>query len=138
MDIIEWLKDVKKLDDMIDAKLIERDRLMTIATNMTPKYDAIPVGNTGTVSRKVENAAIKLAMLSDQIDKLIDQYINHKQEVISVLEKLPTTEYGVMHRHYIRHMTWNEIAEDMCYSPVQIWRIHKKALKKLEDEMKCN
>mgnify|MGYP003310467071 FL=1 len=58
--------------------------------------------------------------------------------MIATLEKLPAKEYGVLHREYIRYMTQEEIADDMHYSTVQIWRIKQNALELLKDVMKCN
>jgi RNA polymerase sigma factor (sigma-70 family) len=137
-DIEEWLEQVAKLDELIIGKLAERDRLMALATNVTAKpMDGMPYSNTGITSRKVENAVVELTMLSDDIDALIRKFKSLKKEVIETIEKLPCNEYAILHRRYIRYMTWEEIAEDMGYSTMQIWRIKKKAIKNLKDVMKC-
>lgn len=129
-DIEEWLEQVAKLDQLIIGKFAERDRLMSLATNVTAKPpDGMPYSNTGMVSRKVENAAVELTMLSEDIDALIYKFNNLKKEVTETIEKLPCDEYAVLHRRYIRYMTWDEIAIDMGYSTMQIWRIQKKQKK---------
>lgn len=134
MDAEKYLDQVKKLDELIDAKLAERDRLNELATNISPKMpDGMPYSNTGTVSKTMENAVINLIELERQIDKLIDQYIDYKQQVVKTLEKLSANEFGVLHRYYIRYMTLETIAEDMNYSIRQILRIKKKGLKNMED-----
>lgn len=134
-----YLNQVKMLDQLIDAKLAERVRLNEIATNISPKLpDGMPHSNTGMVSKTMENAIINLVMLEQEIDKLIDKYVNYKQEVISNLEKLSPIEYGVLHRYYIRYMTLEQIAEDMGYCRQQIWRLKKKGLENLEDVIECN
>lgn len=139
MNVQDWLEQVKMLDELINAKLAERQRLIEIATDISPRVpDGMPPSNTGTVSQKMQNAVVSLIDLERQIDKLIDRYVDYKQQVIKVLEKLPTVQYGVLHRHYIRGMTWEKVAEDMGYSTVQIWRIRKKAFKNLEDVIECN
>lgn len=138
MDAKEWLLQVRKLDQLINAKLAEREQLQAIATDISPKMNGMPFDNTGVPSQKMENAIIKLIELSKQIDKLIDDYIERKQYVVSILEKLPEKEYGVLHRHYIRYMPWEKIAEDMGYSTVHIWRIKEVALQNLEKILKCN
>lgn len=139
MNVQEWLEQVRKLDQLIDAKLAEREKLIAMATDISPRpLDGMPFSNTGMVSKKVENAVINLIMLAGEIDKLVDKYVDYKQEVVKTLEKLPEKEYGVLHRHYIRYMTWEEVAEDMGYSTVQVWRIKKNAFKILEDVIECN
>ena len=139
MTVQEWLENVKKLDLLIDAKNAERDRLMAMATDISPKMpDGMPFSFSGTVSRKVEDAVIKLISLAEETDRLVDQYIDCKQKVIKELEKLPEREYAVLHKRYILYKTWEQIAEELSYSTVQIWRISKNGLKILEDVIECN
>lgn len=138
MNAQEWLEQVRKLDQLISAKLAERDRLKDMATDISPKpMDGMPFDNRGTVPRKMENAVVRLIDLANELNKLIDLYIDHKTKVVKALEQLPAKEYGVLHRYYIRGMTWEQVAEDMTYSTQQIWRIRKKALKNLEDVIEC-
>ena len=138
MNVQRWLEQVKKLDELINAKLAERERLIDIATDISPRMpDGMPFNNTGVTSKKLENAVIALVELEREINKAIDNYVNYKQMIVKILEKLPAKEYGVLHRHYIRYMTWEQIAEDMGYSVMQIWRIKKNAFKLLEDVIVC-
>lgn len=138
LDVEEWLEQVAKFDELIIGKMAERDRLMALATNVTAKpMDGMPYSNTGTVSRKVENAVVELTMLDDDTDALIQKFKKLKKEIIEAIEKLPGDEYAVLHRRYIRYMRWEEIAFDMNYSTMQVWRIKKKAIKRLKDVMKC-
>lgn len=139
MNVEQWLLQVKKMDQLIDAKLAERDRLNALATDITSKpMDGMPHTNTGLVSQKMQNAVIDLVMLADELNKLIDRYVDYKQDVVKTLEQLPDREYGVLHRYYIRYMTVEQIAEDMGYSVRQILRIKKKSLKFLEDVIECH
>lgn len=132
MNVVAWLEHVRKIDELIDAKLAERQRLEELATDISVKQsDGMPFSPKGTVSRKVESAAIKIVMLEQEIDRLVDQYIDYKKNVIAALEKLPTNEYGVLHRRYIRYMTWEKVAEDMNYSVQHVRRIKKKAIASL-------
>lgn len=139
MNAEKWLLEVWKLDQLIDAKLAERDRLNAIATDTSAKMpDGMPFNHTGIVPQKMQNAVINLVMLANEIDKLIDKYIDYKKQVVEILEQLPEKEYGVLHRHYIRYMTWEQVAEDMGYSPRQIMRIRKNALKNLSNVIECH
>jgi RNA polymerase sigma factor (sigma-70 family) len=141
-DIEEWLEQVAKLDQLIVGKLAEREKLYSLATNMAAKLpDGMPYSNTGTVSRKVENAVVNYTILDEETDALIFKFKEQRQQVINALEQLSPNEYAVLHRRYIRYMSWDEIAHDMGYCTSQVWRIKKKALKNLKnikDAMKCN
>lgn len=134
MNAERWLEQVRKLDELIDGKMAERERLNELATCISPKMpDGMPFNNTGVVSQKMQNAVIEIVMLAQEIDRLIDKYVDYKKQVVSVLEKLPPREYGVLHRYYIRYMTWEQVAEDMGYCTRQVMRIRKKALRDLEN-----
>ena len=137
MNAEKWLNQVRKLDELVDAKIAERERLYAIATDISPRpMDGMPFSNTGTVSQRMPDAVIKLIELAKEIDILVDKYIDKKQEVLSVLEKLPDKEYGVLHRHYIQYKTWEQVAEEMDYSTMQVWRIKTNGLKLLQEQLK--
>ena len=139
MDVREWLESVGKLDELINNKIEERRRLNEIATDTSAKLpDGMPFNNTGTVNQKMQNAVVDLVMLGQELDKLIDKYVDEKQKIIAAIEKLPEKEYAVLHRYYIRRMKIEEIAEDMNVSTVSVWRIKKKALKNLANVIVCN
>ena len=127
-----WLEEVKRLDTLIDAKIAEREQLWTLATKTTTSISGMPHGSD--VSDKVGNTVVKLQGIIENINSLIDKYIDHKQQVIEAIERLPTKEYAVLHRFYIRYMTINEIAYDLTYSASQVKRIKKKALKFIKDD----
>lgn len=135
-EVITWLESVKKLDELIEAKTAERDKLWAMATNMTANSDGMPHAKGG-VSDPVGNGAVKLRMIADEINGLIDTYIDRKQQITNALEKLPPNEYGALHRYYIQYMTWEDVAQDMNKSTMQIWRYRKKGLKILSDVIEC-
>ncbi len=138
MNVREYLEQVKKLDELIQAKSEERKRIMHIATDCSAKLpDGMPFSNTGLPSQRLENAVIDLATLNDEIDKELVRYINIRAKVILNLEKLPAKEYGALHRHYIQFKSWEKVAEEMGYSTMHIYRIHRNGLKILRDVIEC-
>lgn len=137
MNSERYLNQIKKLDELIDAKIAERNRVWSIATNVNSKTsDGMPHAK-GNVSDPVGVGAIRLYIVERELDDLIDRYVDYKQEVVKTLEKLPDKEYGVLHRYYIRNMTLEQIAEDMGYCERQISRIKKDALQYMEDVLEC-
>ena len=135
--VVEWLEYVEKLDQLITAKIAERDQLLDLAKKTTSVIDDMPRGSGG-VSDKTGTIGTKLASVAEEYEALIDKYTWHKKRVERALERLPAKEYGVLHRQYIRYMTQEQIAEEMERSTVQIWRYRKKAIKRLENLIKCN
>lgn len=149
MDVCEWLESYKKINELLGGKkaekkqlLEERQRLIDIATDISAKMpDGMPYSNTGTVSQKMPNAVISKIIVDGEIENVDNAIIalhDFKKAVITAIEKLPAKQYGVLHRYYIRNMTYEKIAEDMGISTVQVWRIKKKGEKTLSDVIECN
>lgn len=130
-DVIDWLTQIKMLDELIDAKIAEREQWMTLGTKITQEMTGMP--HAPGVSDKVGNAASKLADLIDETNDLVDKFVDHKQRVCQVLEQLPAEEYGVLHRHYVQYKTLGQIAAEMNYCYMQIWRIKNSGLEQLKD-----
>jgi DNA-directed RNA polymerase specialized sigma24 family protein len=129
MDVVEWLEQVEKLDEMINAKMQEREQLMAMATKCTANMDGMPHGSG--ISDPVGTFGTKLAELAQETNAVVDRYIERRQEVIAALEKLPAKEYGALHRHYIRFMPWEDVAVDMQKSKTQVYRYKERGIARL-------
>ena len=134
-DVQAWLEQVQMLDELINAKLAERDHAWELATKITPEISDMPHGSG--ISDKVGDGGARLAQLKQELDDLVDVYADFKEQVVKTLEKLPPKQYGALHRHYIQYMTWEDVALDMGKSYMQVWRYHKQGLKNLQSEIEC-
>ncbi len=124
--VIEWLEQIAKLNELIQAKEFEVADIMAQATKMTASLDGMPHG--GGVSDKVGDNAVKLA---DRHTDELNALKQRKQYIIDTIKMLPAKELGVLYREYVRGMSQEQIAEDMNYCTVQVWRIKKAALRML-------
>ena len=124
--VIEWLEQVEKLDELIRAKRNDIADIMDRATKITASIDGMPHGSGK--SDKVGDNAVKLA---DNRREELHTLERKKEYIIKTIETLPAKEYGVIYREFVLLMTQEQIAFDMCYSTVQIWRFKKQALKRL-------
>lgn len=128
----EWLSGIRRLDMMISSKLEEKRRLREMAADVTGKpYDGMPFTNTGQYSDKVAAAVIKIVECEEEIDRLISMYAEQKKEILAVMEVLPEREYEVMHSYYILGNTWEQVADEVGKSGVQVWRLKNSALRRL-------
>ena len=135
MNVREWLEGLKKLDELIDAKIAEKERVRALMVNTVGSLDGMP--HAPGITDKVGNLTVKLITLEEELNALIDKYVDDKEEIVKAIEQLPEREYGVMHRYYIRRMTLEQAAEDMGYCTMQIWRIKENGLNILQDVMEC-
>ena len=132
----ERLESIKKLDELIDSKLAERDRIHALRINTVGSIDGVP--RSSGIPDKVGTLTVKLITLEEDLDSLIDRYVNAKADIVKEIEGLPEREYGVVHRYYIRRMTLEQVAEDIGYCTSQVWRIKEKALEILDGNKRCN
>lgn len=134
MGAIEMLEEIGKLDELIQTKLEECTKLRAMATDISAKpLDGMPYSDTGTVSQKLQVAVTKLIVLEEEIDHIVDAYIDRKKEIEGKLLMLPPDEYGALYRYYILGKPWEVVAEDMHYSRTQIWRLKNRGIELLDE-----
>lgn len=132
MRAVVYLERIQKLDELIDAKILEKEDLLERATSLAPNMDGMP--HAPGVSDKVGNAATRLADKAAEINILTDQLIDYRDEALHLLERLPPLEYRVLHRFYVKYWTMATIAQDMDppISERQCHRIKGRGLKHLQ------
>lgn len=123
----EWLfEEIAKIDELLIGKKAEWEEKMDMATKITAGMDDMPHGSD--VTDKVANIGVELAEISSEMDALNKR----RKKLIKMLESLPADQYGALHRHYIRGMTWEQVAEDMNLSESTVKRRGKEGLEMLE------
>lgn len=128
----EFLKQIEKYDRMIDGKLSELYRYKCLVTSVTVPTDREAVQTSG-VSDKVGNIVAKIVDLENEIDDIIDEYIDTRKRCISVIEMLKDPlQYAIIHKHYVEYKSYAEIAAEECYSYVWIMTVKDKALREVE------
>lgn len=127
----DFLLQVKKLDKMIENKLVEVQQWKDIANNTTADMSGDRVQTSGN-PHKIADAIARYIDLEKEINQCIDDLINTKKGVISVIEQLNATEYDILHKVYIQNIPLYDVAEkyDRTYSWVTT--IHGRALKHVQ------
>ena len=106
MPIKDYLRQIKKIDTLIENKRIEEQQ----AKNMGVDYS--------------------------YIRNSINQLQNDKQEIISQIQKLSEAEYDVLHKVYVQGKTLYEVADERAISYSMATTIHGRALKNLAQIIK--
>lgn len=128
----EYLQQVKKIDTLIENKLIEKDQWFAIATSSTVSSgDGDRVQSSGS-QQKMADAVCKMIEIQGQIDRLIDKFIDTKQDVINTIEHLPADEYDVLHKMYIQGMTMNDVSEAKHKSREWVRQTHGRGISKIQ------
>lgn len=132
MNAKEFLRQIKKLDRLIENKLIEIQRWKDIANNTTATLSGERVQSSGN-PQKIADAIGRYIDLEREINQDIDKLVDTKKDVIGVIEQLNATEYDVMHKIYVQYLTLEDVADayDRTYSWVTT--IHGRALKHVQN-----
>ena len=122
-----WLKKEK---DTLAAEVRE---LYASATRITASTDGIKVQSSGIYDKMAENvvrAADAAARLTDAERRIDDQL----RDILSLIDGLSDERYrAVLLLRYIRCESWVKISMEMDYQEAQIYRLHGKALKELNE-----
>ena len=132
MEAKTFLRQVEKLDLRIKNKLIEQQQWREIALGITANMEGERVQSSGSQS-KMADAINKCVDMEAEIDRLIDELVTIKKEVIEAIEKIDSpVEYDLLHRRYIQFQSLQEIADHYGYDYGWATTNHGRALKSLQ------
>lgn len=124
----EYLLQIRKYDRLINNKLETIASLRSLVTSVTIELKSDVVQNSGTKD-KMASAVDRIVDLEREIDRDIDQFVNLKREVMSVIDKVEDSVLiDILYKRYFRYEKWEEIAIEMNYSYRQVTRLHGQAL----------
>lgn len=123
-----YLELVRKLNILINDELLEKEQLFTLAAKTTQTLSDMPKA-PGT-SDKVGNLSVKLLMKQQEIDHIVDTYVDLKDEIINQIRALPVDECDVLYKYYVLNIGLFDIADSRNQSIDWIkklkWRgVHK-------------
>jgi len=128
----EYLSQISRLDRMIKNKLAELSQLkeMSYGLSSMPREEKV---QTTPNHDKIGSAYCKIEEMEENIEKLIDEYVDKKNKIIKKIDSIEDeTYYDVLFSRYIEKKTFEKIASDMHYSFRNITRLHGKALQAFE------
>ena len=132
MDTKQYLQQISRLDRMINNKLAEISQLRELAMSVSAVKNEERVQNTPNFD-KIGTAYCKIEEMEEKLDKLIDEYVDKKNLIISQIDGIENeTYYEILFARYIEKKTFEKIADEMTYSWRQTIRIHGRALQEFE------
>lgn len=136
----DFLRQIKRLDLMIQNKIAEKDRWTQMAFGTSSPMTGERVQTTRNLS-KMADSVCRYMDLEKEIDACIDSLVDTRNNVIELIEQLNPIEYDVLHKRYVQYMAFVEIAD--THNKTKSWAttIHGRALRnvqKLLDEREQN
>lgn len=130
----EYLSQALWLDQRIDSKLQQLDSLRSLAIKVTTNFTQERVSGGNDVTSSVEKAIVKIVDLENEINEDIDELVDLKKDILQTINLLSDINYRlILEMRYISGKSWEEISEELNYSIRGIYKIHGKALKKIEE-----
>jgi len=127
----DYLRQLQKLDKLIENKLAEKEQWKAMATSTTQQMSADRVQTSGN-PQKMADAVCKIIEIEAEIDAFVDRLVDTKREVISTLERLNPTEYDLLHKVYVQYFTFDDVAIKNNKSYSWVTTVHGRALKNVQ------
>ena len=128
----EYLNQAKTLDQRINVKLDRVSRLRAMTQKITVSLDGEQVSRTRNVT-SLEDAIIRLMEEEESLNAAIDRLVDLKREVSGVLKQIDDTDCQLLlELRYLCYRSWEEIAEVMHMHIRTVYKVHGRALLKVE------
>lgn len=135
----EYLNQAYRIDQRINSKIEQVASLRELSLKATTTLSDMPKGTRNVHSK--EKIIVKMIDLENEINADIDELVDLKREMVSVIRTVENPEYQtLLEQRYLCFKGWEQIAVSMGYSLQHTFRLHDKALKSIEikDESKCD
>lgn len=128
MDTKQYLGQIKRYDALINNGIAEVARYRQIAMNITTVIANDKVKSTPDPDRLGKTVA-KIIDLENELDILVDKYIDARNVIVGQLEQLEDTKfYSILFKFYVENKELQDIADEMDYSYGRIRNLHGMAL----------
>ena len=123
------LKQYIRLEKRIARLLDEKKKWEEKAEAISPVYSDMPKAGGGD---KIQNAVCQIVDLEQDINREIDAQIDLRRRIEAAVKQMDDEKLrDVMMYRYIDGLKLEEIAIEMSYSYMQIYRLHKKAISEI-------
>ena len=132
MQKVTWLNRAFYAYKKLGALLAQQDRLRTLAQSLSVSYEGNDKGKSSGSKNGTENALIKLADISRNIDSEVHTMLDVYTEIDNAIQQIDDdVSQAILKRRYLAFETMEQIAENMNYDKSTVQRKHKKSLDKL-------
>ena len=131
----QYLQQVKGLDNMIEAKLEQVERLRALATRVTTAYTYTRQENG--CKDKMASIVCKIVDTMDKINASIDEFVKMKKETQQHIDAMQNENYRLLlELRYVNYKNWHEIADILGFTLRWTYTIHGRALIEFQKALK--
>ena len=134
METKEYLQQIGRYDRLINNKLVELAQYRSMACSVSAVKNDERVQSSPS-SDTMDKIVSKIEQMENEIDMLVDRYIDNKRIIISQIDGMSDEmTYQILFSRYVEQKTFEKMAIEMNYCYKQIIRRHGKALQEFEQK----
>ena len=134
METKEYLQQIGRYDRLINNKLVELAQYRSMACSVSAVRNDERVQSSPSYDT-MDKIVSKIELMENEIDMLVDRYIDNKRIIISQIDSMPDEmTYQILFSRYVEQKTFEKMAIEMNYCYKQIIRRHFKALQEFEQK----
>ena len=123
-EIKEELKNIELILQELNTQLYNIRR-----SNITD----MPKSRGSYTNNKIVNLIKKIDIEKEKYIEKYEECFDEYLKMSNIINKFEGLEKRILIERYMHDMTWDDIAKDIGYSRMQVYRIHQNIIKKLEN-----
>lgn len=129
----QYLKQIERLDLMIENKLSEVYNLKEMAVSISSPVNSDRVQSSKTYD-KIGDKVARLVDLEREIDEIIDNYVNTRRKIISQIDAMENkNSYSILTDVFVKRIPFKEIFIRMKITERRMYTLYRIALKEFEE-----
>lgn len=131
----EYLQQTFFLNQRINSKIEQLESLNALATKATSVLSDMP--KSPKQKNSFEETILKIIHLQEEINQEIDALVDLKLDIHNLIGSLEDEEeQTVLEKRYLNFMPWEQIAVTLNYSLPYCYKVHSRALNKIQVKLK--
>ena len=128
MNAKEYLSQVMRIDQRINSKLEQLQKLRASSTKATATLSDMPRPESPDLQR-LETTVAKIVDLENEINRDIDTLVNLRGEIYHLIQTVQdVNQQLLLELRYLCFKSWREIAEMMGLEERYVLKVHGRAL----------
>ena len=128
MNAKEYLSQVMRIDQRINSKLEQLQKLRASSTKATATLSDMPRPESPDLQR-LETTVAKIVDLENEINRDIDTLVNLRGEIYHLIQTVQdVNQQLLLELRYLCFKSWREIAETMGLEERYVLKVHGRAL----------
>ena len=126
----EYLRQAYRLNELIDSRITELERLRDYSTRLTScSFEGERVSKSRSTEAPFARIIEKIVDLEKVINRDIDRYVDLKTEMNAAIDRVSKVDERLLLRYrYLNNYNWDDIAQLLNVSGRTVHRIHSTAL----------